>query len=64
LFLAGYFLGIPKCFLIPEQVMTYLGIDCDSHKMRFTVPELRATKYIEILQSLLSKHVVFYAEVE
>ena len=64
LFLAGYFLGIPKCFLIPEQVMTYLGIDCDSHRMRFTVPESRVTKYIEILQSLLSKHVVFYAEVE
>ena len=44
--------------------MTYLGIDCDSHRMRFTVPESRVTKYIEILQSLLSKHVVFYAEVE
>ena len=33
IFLAGYFLGIPKCFLILEQVMTYLGIDCDSHRM-------------------------------
>ena len=32
LFLAGYFLSIPKCFLIPEQVMTYLGIDCDSRR--------------------------------
>ena len=64
LFFAGYFLGIPKCFLIPEQVMTYLGIDCDSHKMRFTVPESRATKYIDALQSLLSKQIVFYSEVE
>ena len=53
LFLAGYFLGIPKCFLIPEQVMTYLGIDCDSHNMRFSVPEKRRLNYIAILQNLL-----------
>ena len=26
LFNAGYFLGIPKCNLIPEKVMVYLGI--------------------------------------
>ena len=64
LFLAGYFLGIPKCLLIPEQVMTYLGIDCDSHRMRFTVPELRAQKYSEALQCLLTKETVFYAEIE
>ena len=32
LLLAGYFLGIKQCFLIPEQVITYLGIDCNSHK--------------------------------
>ena len=30
LFKAGYFLGLSKCFLIPEQYITYLGIDCDS----------------------------------
>ena len=41
LFLAGYFLGIKKCSLNPEQVITYLGIDCDSHNMRFMVPEER-----------------------
>ena len=64
LFLAGYFLSIPKCFLIPEQVMTYLGIDCDSHKQRFTVPEERAQKYIRALQLLLSQSTVCYAEVE
>ena len=45
LFLAGYFLGIKKCFLIPEQVITYLGIVCDSHRMRFLVPEERRDKY-------------------
>ena len=54
LFLAGYFLGIQKSFLIPEQVMTYLGIDCDSRTMRFSVPEKRRDKYITILQHLLS----------
>ena len=28
LFKAGYFLSLAKCSLIPEQFMTYLGIDC------------------------------------
>ena len=61
LFLAEYFFGIPKCNLIPEQVMTYLGIDCDSHNMRFFVPEDRKHKYIAILQQLLSKESVTYS---
>ena len=30
LFEAGYFFGLPQCFLIPEKIMTYLGIQCDS----------------------------------
>ena len=30
LFKAGYFMGISKCSLIPEQSMTYLGIDYDT----------------------------------
>ena len=64
LFLAGYFLGIPKCCLIPEQYMTYLGIDCDSHKMRFFVPEKRREKYIELLQQLMAKTSVTYSDVE
>ena len=48
LFLAGYFLGTSKCNLIPEKVMTYLGIDCGSKTMRFSVPETRREKYITI----------------
>ena len=31
-FKAGYFIGLSKCSLIPEKVMTYLGIQCDSLK--------------------------------
>ena len=64
LFLAGYFLGIPKCFRIPEQVMTYLGIDCDSRTMRFSVPEKRREKYVTILQQLMMKTSVSYSELE
>ena len=64
LFLAGYFLGVPKCNLIPEQQMTYLGIDCDSHKMRFFVPEERKEKYIHVLQQLLSSDSVTYSALE
>ena len=57
-------MGIQKCFLIPEQFMTYLGIDCDSHRMRFYVPDTRADKYVKALQLLLTKSTVFYSEVE
>ena len=64
LFLAGYFLGIKKCILNPEQVITYLGIDCDSHRMRFLVPEERREKYIPFLQQLLLKTSASYSEVE
>ena len=64
LFLAGYFLGIPKCNLIPEKVMTYLGIDCDSLHSRFLVPEKRITKYIPILQDLVSRQWVSFADLE
>ena len=64
LFLAGYFLGIKKCFLIPEQIITYLGIDCDSHNMRFLVPEERKDKYIPLLQQLLTRNSISFAEME
>ena len=64
LFKAGYFLGVPKCNLIPEQIMTYLGIDCDSKHEKFLVPEKRIQKYIPILQELLTKSFVSYSEVE
>ena len=64
LFLAGYFLGIPKCCLLPEQVMTYLGIDCDSLHSRFLVPEKRVTKYLPMLRDMLSRPFVSYLELE
>ena len=50
---AGYFLGLPKCFLIPGKIMTYLGIQCDSLKGRFSVPEERVAKYLPLLQGLI-----------
>ena len=48
MFMAGYFLGINKCSLIPEQVITYLGIECDSLHCRFLVPEKTVLKYLPI----------------
>ena len=64
LFRAGYFLGLKKCHLIPEKVMTYLGIECDSLRRRFTVPEERVMKYLPLLEGLKSKEVVSYSEME
>ena len=46
LFEAGYFLGLPKCFLIPEIIITYLGIQCDSLRTGFSVPEEGIQKYL------------------
>ena len=42
---AGYFLGFSECSLIPEKVLTYLGIECDSLRGRFAVPEEKIAKY-------------------
>jgi len=64
LFQAGYFLGITKCFLIPEKVMTYLGIQCDSLRTRFSVPEERILKYLPILQELMSRVRVSFSDLE
>jgi len=64
LFKAGYFLNSPKCFLIPEKVMTYLGIQCDSLRSRFSVPEERVAKYIPLLQSLVQEEKVSFSQVE
>ena len=64
LFLAGYFLGILKCNLIPEQVMTYSGIECDSMHCRFLVPESRALKYLDILRDYISKQWISFADLE
>ena len=64
LFNAGYFLGIRKCNLLPEKVLTYLGIDCDTLHQRFLVPEERVLKYVPILQELVTKKWVPYSQME
>ena len=64
LFKAGYFLGSSKCCLIPEKVMTYLGIECDSLHGRFLIPQKRISKYLPILQNLITRQWVSFAELE
>ena len=64
LFKAGYFMGVAKCCLIPEQYMTYLGIDCDTKYGRFLVPQDRIDKYVPILTEFLSRQWVSFAEME
>ena len=44
--------------------MTYLGIECDSLKTRFTVPEERVAKYLPLLQALGGRRSVTYSELE
>ena len=64
MFMAGYFLGRKKCILIPQKLITYLGISCDTTRERFLVPEKRVTKYLPILLSLLSKTWISYSMLE
>ena len=64
LFKAGYFMGVSKCCLIPEQFITYLGIDCDTKYGRFLVPQERIEKYIPILQDFLSRQWISFANIE
>ena len=64
LFRAGYFCGMNKCSLIPEQVMQYLGIVCNSISARFFIPEDRADKYLRILEIMTCKKSVSYHELE
>ena len=64
LFKAGYFVGIAKCFLLPEKIMTYLGIQCDSLRSRFSVPEERVAKYLPLLNSFINKKQVSFSDLE
>ena len=64
LFKAGYFMGVSKCCLNPEQFLTYLGIDCDTKYGRFLVPQERIEKYIPILQDFLSRQWISFANLE
>jgi len=64
LFKAGYFISTSKCCLIPEQFVTFLGIDCDTKYGRFLVPQERVEKYLPVLQGFLSKQWVSFADME
>ena len=44
--------------------MTYLGIQCDSLRGRFSVPEERVAKYLPLLQGLIIKTKVSFSDLE
>ena len=44
--------------------MTYLGIECDSLRGIFTIPQERIAKYLPILQDLMTRQWVSFAELE
>ena len=64
LFKAGYFVGLSKCLIIPEQFLTYLGIDGDTKYGRFLVPQERIDKYVPLLQEFISRQWISYSELE
>jgi len=44
--------------------MTYLGIECDSLRGRFAVPEERISKYLPLLGELKGKDLISYSDME
>ena len=64
LFKAGYFMGLLKYSLIPEKVMTYLGIDRDGLRGRFAVPVESVAKYFPLLEETKGKKAISYTEME
>jgi hypothetical protein len=51
----GAFLGLPKCKLIPEQVLKWLGFIIDTIEQKFKVGETKIAKLKEALQKAVLK---------
>jgi hypothetical protein len=64
LFKAGYFVNLIKSCLTPERVKTYLGIECNSIKGIFSVPQERIVKYLPKLCNFLSLGHISFADLE
>ena len=55
LFLAGYFVNIPKSNFLPKKVIDFLGMRIDSDRTMFFVPEKKVLKLITTIQEILVK---------
>ena len=54
LFLAGYFVNIPKSNFLPKKVIEFLGMRIDSDRAMFFVPEKKVLKLTTTIQEVLA----------
>ncbi|CAN0032014.1 unnamed protein product, partial [Heterosigma akashiwo] len=64
LFYAGIFINVGKSILRPVQILRYLGINVDSLRCRFWVPEDRVQKLVSQIQRILEAGWVSFGELE
>ena len=64
LFYAGIFINVGKSILRPVQILRYLGINVDSLRCRFWVPEDRVQKLVSQIQRILEAGWVLFGELE
>ncbi|KAK6168150.1 hypothetical protein SNE40_022033 [Patella caerulea] len=50
----GYFVGIPKCVLIPSQKIVYLGMIIDSIHQTFALTETKIEKFVYLREEILA----------
>ena len=54
----GYFIGLSKSCLVPQQLITFLGFIVDSTLCAFLIPEVKKKKFADLRESILSSRSV------
>ena len=54
----GYFIGLSKSCLVPQQLITFLGFIVDSTLCTFLIPEVKKKKFADLRESILSSRSV------
>ena len=54
----GYFIGLSKSSLVPQQVLTFLGFIVDSTLCAFLIPEVKKKKFADLRESILKSRSV------
>ena len=49
----GYFIGLSKSYLVPKQLITFLGFIVDSTVCAFLIPEVKKKKFADLRESIL-----------
>ena len=49
----GYFIGLSKSCLVPQQLITFLGFIVDSTLCAFLIPEVKKRKFVDLRESIL-----------